>query len=144
VSVRCKGITRGGERCRITNDLNAKTQLCRNHDPTRADQMQALRSKGGVIARARQHRRNVARDLLPGELKTMDDAVVWAAWTAEMVSIGAIDVRTAREVSCALREFRAGLEKVELQRELEKLQAEVKRLRALPVTTRPIQTQPNN
>jgi hypothetical protein len=139
----CKGIVKGGARCRITNGLSA-AGLCRNHDPKRADEMQAFRSKGGTIARARQHRRNVAKDLLPGELKSMADATRWAAWTAEMVSIGAIDTKTAREVSCALREFRSGLEKAELQRELEKLQAEVKRLRSLPVATRPIQPQPNN
>lgn len=77
----------------------------------------------------RQQKRILAKTILPDGMlrppKTLDDAVKWSAWAMHAAVTGVVDARTAHEVGFLVNSFTASLQKRDLQREIEKLRAEL-------------------
>jgi hypothetical protein len=70
-------------------------------------------------------------DQVPGPLETMADCVRWAAWCAQAVATGALDPKTAREVTSAVRECRSSIDKAELEAQLRDAQSKLRQLKAV-------------
>jgi hypothetical protein len=114
-----------GDPCPTSFGLNPDSGLCYMHDPERAEEAQAARSRGGKATAGRMKRGPVEP---PAALVEMQDAVAWASWTADAVARGQIDTRTAREISTAIKEFRASVEKAGLVAKLKAAEATIAQL----------------
>jgi hypothetical protein len=115
-----------GAPCRAVMRLSASNGLCLMHDPERTEELKAMRSAAGVASKESKRR---AKAALPADVpkapKTLEDAVQFASWLTWAVCVGALDARTAHESAYALNCFKAAVEKRDLQREIEKLRAEL-------------------
>lgn len=122
----CRGRRVDGEPCAATLGLS-DDGYCLQHDPARADEAQAVRAAGGKAAgKARREAAAAARpDLPPGmprrRPRTLDDAVRWSSWSVLAVATGAIDARTAHEISVLLQTFTKAVERREVLRKIDSL-----------------------
>lgn len=120
----CTATTLEGVRCKQSTSLSPEG-LCIWHDSTRREEAQAARVKGGEGKRKTEIR-TVSTDQLPGERpQSLDDVCLWASWSAWAVASGQIDARTSREVNYSLQTLRFGLEKRDLARKVDQLQADI-------------------
>lgn len=121
----CQANRKDGSPCRVSFALS-DDGLCSAHDPARQAMREAALTKSVEV---RQQRRIVAKTVLPEGMlrrpKTLDDAVRWSAWSMHACVTGVIDARTAHEVGYLVNAFTASLQKRDMQREIEKLRAEL-------------------
>lgn len=80
--------------------------------------------------RALKGRGTVKGDKAPPAPETMADAVTLSSWISRAVCTGEISPQVAREMSNAVREFRASFEKAALEREIGELRRKVAQLQA--------------
>jgi hypothetical protein len=114
--------------------LSDENGRCGAHDPLRAEVMREGRAKGG---RSRKGRTAAAKSTeVPPAPTTLQDAVDWSSWAMRKVATGEIDARTGHEIGYLVNAFKGALEKRDLQKEIEKLRAELDtaqaRLRKVP------------
>ena len=121
----CKGVRKDGQPCSSTLGLS-EAGLCLNHDALRADAAREVRAAGG---RATGAAKRAAKAALPSDVppppKNLDDAVKFASWLTHAVCVGTLDARSAHEAGYCLNAFRGAAEKRDLQREIQKLRAEL-------------------
>ena len=126
----CKATNLKGEQCRVEWGVNPENGLCYTHDPTREDQRKEGQRKGQKQA-TYQRRKSAFRVVDPGKAPPMpqsaQDAADYAAWLVEATVTGAVDARTAKEASGALRTFVAAHDKAQLQKRIAELEALVKK-----------------
>ena len=117
----CKGTTRDGARCKV--DWNLRGGFCLWHDPERRAEAKSVQSHGGKVAQIR--RRMDARSVPPAP-QTLDDVVAWTSYVARAVATKRMDPRVAQEITRALAQLRAAIEKRDLARELDTLREQVR------------------
>jgi hypothetical protein len=118
-----------GERCENVDDLNPETGLCKFHDPTRAQEMFEQRSKAGK-SNSRQFKLRAQSGSVPRPPETAEDAIKWCAWAAHRVAVGEMDARTCDSISRVMNVFKSAIKERDLMREVTKLRAELKAMRA--------------
>ncbi len=123
----CTATTKKGQRCAIKVNLRKTPDgfRCIHHDPQRTEQVREMRRKGGIKATSRG--RTTAD--VPSAPESIDDVVRWSAWVAVAVATGKIDSRVAREVTNAIRQFQSGIEKRDLQVEMNELRQQIKSMK---------------
>lgn len=121
---RCRALKEDGSRCRITHGIS-EDGLCLWHDPKRAEQRKAAQKKGGRVFAER------VRDpvIVPKPIESLDDCVIWTAWTAQAIATGVLDPKRGGEITRAVTAFMKAAEKRDLERQVRELQAMVKRLK---------------
>jgi hypothetical protein len=120
---RCGAPTKSGLPCRTWLNLGA-TGLCLKHDPDRIQQVREMNVDGAIAAADSKRRAKAGQPKnVPNAPKSLRDAVRVASWITRAVLVGEIDVRVAEAATKAVRQFQLGLEKKELQDQVEELQA---------------------
>lgn len=121
----CTAVKGDGERCNVRAGIGP-SGLCVWHDPNRAVEAAAMRSRGGSFPRGKTV---VPEDLPGGPPETLEDVILWASWATVAVATGRIDARTSREISSMLTTLRFALERRDLKRQVEALTRQVEALR---------------
>lgn len=121
-----------GSPCRGHLRLSPTNGLCIMHDPERADEATAMRSRGQKSTNATWNRladgERPPLDI-PKAPKTLADAVKISAWITHATLAKLIDARTSEAATKSCRQFQLCIEKRVLEEKVEALEAELKRLR---------------
>ncbi len=122
---RCRGFRKDGQPCASTLGLSP-AGYCLNHDVERVEAAREVHAAGG---RATGAAKRAARVTLPPDVppvpKTLDDAVRYFAWLTNAIVTGRLDARSGHEAAFSLKGFQSAAEKRDLQREIQKLRAEL-------------------
>lgn len=128
------GISRNGAPCRVGINLSPINGLCIQHDPNRAEEAAAMQKAGGakrneIYRRAKQGIPSEPKDI-PKAPKTLKDAVRLSAWITRATLDGSIEVRVSAAATKALRQFQLSVEKRDLEKRIEELEARLKAAKA--------------
>jgi hypothetical protein len=124
----CIATKADGSPCRTKFGLSA-AGYCLQHDPERADEARAMRSKGGKAPRGPRPPASPVPLVVPPAPKTFDDAVAYASWLTHAIASGALDPKQGREATQALNSFRTALDKRDIAKRYDALAAFVKRMK---------------
>lgn len=126
----CGAPTESGGTCGVTFGLCDEPGCgrCWTHDPHRSEEREAANSRGGY--RAARGPGTIAPGDVPPAPRTLQDAVVWAAWAARAAATGELDTGRANAAARLLKEFRQALERTEAKAELEELRRKLEELGA--------------
>ena len=97
----CSATTEAGHRCRQRSTVN-DTGLCLLHDPKRRALAQAARRKGArasAKAKVAGRIKTVSPEEAPANPTTIAEVAGYASWALGALTTGAIDARTAREIT---------------------------------------------
>jgi hypothetical protein len=123
----CGAPTETGEPCRQVVGIGNASGKCIWHDPERAQEALAARTKGGLSAHEREP--GPEDTPAPAEPKTLGDVIAWHSWIAGALARGQIDKATATGLAYNLQQLRAALVSRDLEKEVEELRAQIATLR---------------
>ena len=128
----CQWVGRDGTLCNSPGSLVQNTPTgpwCRAHDPDRRIEMVESGRKGGE-ARIAQKRAEEEKPIAPADApaapETLEDIAANLRFIARASLTGDLGVRRAQVATAALRELRPVLEKLDLDRRVAALEAEVR------------------
>ena len=127
----CKAIKPDGTRCLQVSTLNEEG-LCLWHDPERKRQAQAARKRGSKASNKKRMDgkiRTVSRDEAPPNPTTIAECVAYASWALGAVTTGAIDSRTAHEISVLIGQVQRGLKDSKISDDVAELREQLAELR---------------
>jgi hypothetical protein len=129
MSDRCRGVKPDGSACAVSWGLSLDG-WCLAHDPQRADQAQAARTRGAEVANEQRRAKKIRAatpDQLPDRpLDDLDGVVAWLTWLAKMTVTGVLDSGTSRETGKIIGTLKAALEVRDYRRRLRELEKLVK------------------
>lgn len=116
----CGADTKAGDPCEsfvVCNDHGR----CYTHDPCRAEERKASRSRGGHAAAQKDDDadRSAALGETPPPPENLEDAAAWSAWAAHLCATGRLGNTRARSIAKLLDTFRKCVERGEARRQLE-------------------------
>jgi hypothetical protein len=120
------GRTKSGAPCRQRMNLSPETGLCVFHDPGRKDELRAMVAAGGKAKGEKIRKEKAANpDFAPRAPRSLSEAATFASWLTHAIVTGEVDARVGYNAAFALKAFQSLAEKRDLQREVEKLRAEL-------------------
>ena len=127
----CKAIKADGTRCRQISSLN-EDGVCLWHDESRHRQAQAARKRGAKASHKKKmdgRIRTVSASEAPPNPTTIAECVAYASWALGAVTTGAIDSRTAHEISVLIGQVQRGLKDSKISDDVAELRAQLAELR---------------
>lgn len=112
-----------GEPCGVSFGLCSCHGRCFSHAPCREDEREKARQRGGfATARKNGHLRPGE---VPPEPRTMQDVVLWYAWSIRAVVVGDLDATKGNTLKGLLKGLRNALEAMESREKLEEIRREI-------------------
>jgi hypothetical protein len=126
---RCGFIKANGEQCKVTFGLSQTTGYCFYHDPSREEEREAARSRGGKSA-AKARRPWATDDQVPGRgPRTAQEGLEWASWCVEATARGWISEGVSQRISTAINTVLRAASQASMEREIAELKGQVAELR---------------
>ena len=130
--MRCEGVKADGVRCQIV--VTGGTTFCIWHDPSQAGRRRAASArKRGARASAKKKLngkiRTVDASEAPANPTTIADCVAYASWALGAVTTGAIDSRTAHEISVLIGQVQRGLKDSKISDDVAALREQLSELK---------------
>lgn len=128
--LRCKAKCADGTPCESPSKLiNAETELCRSHDPSKREAIKAAGRRGGEATARRFKSTGMDADDLP-PLTSPEVAEIWLERIARCVATGGLPHQDARAATAAIQQWLKAHEVGKLADRLDRIKAQLEQVKS--------------